>query len=1133
MLNDMYNLYGTLYIRRTFEVIATPNPTQRLLLTMDWDDGFVAYLDGIEVARFNAPGVVGVEPANSAVATNSHESSNGNPDNMPQPPMTFDLGAVGNLLSPGPHVLGVLGLNRATNSTDFILIADLVLTGGDVATAQDGFFALVKTNAVVLSGSNTFPNSSRVTINGFDADFSIANGTWSRVYPLQPNMNRLFIAAMDPQGRILASTNKDVVSEMSSVPLGGTIIGNTGINASNFVIRLTTNVVIAPDAKLSIGENSVVLIPSNTSIRVQTNGELRTWGLPGRPVYFLPADGVTAWRELSATGSNALLTLVHAEIVAGQVRPLAGSSALLQDCVVRDLTNLPAREVIAAVNAAGLTLRRTHLFRFAEVDARDTPVLAEDCLLERMFVDGFDIKSTNAPLVVRRTTIRHGAVLSGEQDADGVDLGPGNAPVVESCLIHDFDDKGVSIGANAHGTQVRNTLIYNCDLAGISAYSSSNCLVNQNTISLCSTGLFLRNNPGPAFVTGTNNIIWGNGAQIGVHGTSINRLFFSDVQGGTAGTGNINSNPLFVNPADADFRLGTGSPALGSGFGGTNMGVAFPVGGIPSAPFNLAAVVNGTNRIELEWEEDADNENGFIIERSDNGVGWYYLGAAIPNSTSYVDTNAALGQRCFYRVLAENSSGISRWSNTASGTREATTTPIGGMLTRDFVWSPSFGNIVVTSNLIVPTNISLTMLPGTTVRIAPGASIIAAGGAIDINGEPNDPVTIAPHINGSIWGELSAQGAESSITLRHANIAGGQTTVYSNAFGLFEDSYFHDYRNSAGTLFTLPLMVSSFAAEMTVRRCHFREYYETLFRDGVIRIEDCLFEYISGDALDFDGAQSGTLLRRSTFRHGTRAPSNIDAVDVGPGQLGPCRDVVIEDCLIFDFPTDKGVSIGDAPNQAIGTVVRNCLIYGCLSGVQVKDGAFAEVYNCTLVSNRWGFTNYNKLNPAAPTGGGHTTNAHNNILWNNGTTISMWNAGTLTADYCNFGNTNWPGEGNINLDPQFVNAALRDYRLGPNSPCRGAGRNGADMGASFPVGAPMAASHPDFETVHLSAEEIILRFRADNEKNYSGEATSSLSSPVWAQVTNVPAPPLPKLIEIRRPRNGTDRFYRIAAMLVP
>jgi hypothetical protein len=638
-------------------------------------------------------------------------------------------------------------------------------------------------------------------------------------------------------------------------------------------------------------------------------------------------------------------------------------------------------------------------------------------------------------------------------------------------------------------------------------------------------------------ITGTNNIIWGNGAEVGIHGTSVASLSYSDVRGGFPGVGNINSDPLFVNPAAADFRLAAGSPAIGTGFGGANMGVQHSVGigGIPPSPFNLAAIVDGTNQIQLEWQEDADNENGFVIERTEqsNGVGWYYLGAVLPNSTSYVDTEAAVGQHYFYRVRAENSSGISRWSNIASGIRQVPTTYVGGALAQNTVWSPALGTIIVMSNLIVPTNISLTMLPGTTVFVTNGVSIVAgAGGTIRVNGEAGNRVTILPRGSGTIWRELSAQGPGASLTMRYAEVAGGQTTVYSNAVGLIQDSYFRDYRIS-GTTLTQPIMLSSFAGQMTVRRCHFREYYETLFRDGVITIEDCLFEYMSGDALDFDGAQPGTVLRRSTFRHGTRAPSNIDAVDVGPGQLGRCRDVIIEDCLMFDFPTDKGVSIGDAPQQATGTVVRNCLIYGCLSGIQVKDSCFAEVYNCTIVSNRWGFTNYNKVSPSAPTGGGHTTNAHNNILWDNGVTISMWNAGTLTADHCNLGNTNWPGDGNVNVNPQFVNAALRDYRLGPNSPCRGAGRDGADMGATFPVGAPMALSHPRFESVSVSGGEVILHFWADNEKTYTVESTPSLSNPSWSQIASVPAPPLPRLTELRVPLSGSARFYRITSLPAP
>jgi hypothetical protein len=527
--------------------------------------------------------------------------------------------------------------------------------------------------------------------------------------------------------------------------------------------------------------------------------------------------------------------------------------------------------------------------------------------------------------------------------------------------------------------------------------------------------------------------------------------------------------------------------------------------------------------------EDADNEVAFVIERSTNGLDWEYLSFTDQNQTFYTDNTAASDTRYFYRVRAENSSGISDWSNPAGGIRQAPIMYAGGTLTQNTTWS---GSVVVTSTVTVPDGISLTMLPGTSVKVTNNAAIRAtAGGIINVAGTRASPVTLGPPTPGTTWLELSADGANAALTVRHAEVIGGRTAVRNAAAGLLEDSYFHDFRLASCSTLDCPIMMSSFASSMVVRRCHIREYYETLFRDGVITIEDCLFEYMSGDALDFDGAQTGTVLRRSTFRHGIRAPSNIDAVDIGPGQLGACRDVIIEDCLMFDFPTDKGVSIGDAPNQAIGTVVRNCLIYGCLSGIQVKDSTFAQVYQCTIVSNRWGFTNYNKANPSAPTGGGHTTNSYNNILWDNGVTVSMWNAGTLTIDHSNLGNTNWPGVGNINVNPLFVNAAQRDYRLAPNSPCRGTGRDGADMGAHLPVGAQMAPSHPQFQSIQRFDYGVLLTFWADSERTYRIEYAPSLIGP-WTELEQIPSPPRPALtdvLDLPAHANPGNRFYRLVS----
>src|SRR4051812_34365828 len=77
LLPDMRNLYRTVYIRHSFVLTNDVDPTLQLSLTMDWDDGFVAYLDGKELHREFAPGAIGTEPSNTDVATGLHESSRG------------------------------------------------------------------------------------------------------------------------------------------------------------------------------------------------------------------------------------------------------------------------------------------------------------------------------------------------------------------------------------------------------------------------------------------------------------------------------------------------------------------------------------------------------------------------------------------------------------------------------------------------------------------------------------------------------------------------------------------------------------------------------------------------------------------------------------------------------------------------------------------------------------------------------------------------------------------------------------------------------------------------------------------------------------------------------------------------
>jgi len=68
-----------------------------------------------------------------------------------------------------------------------------------------------------------------------------------------------------------------------------------------------------------------------------------------------------------------------------------------------------------------------------------------------------------------------------------------------------------------------------------------------------------------------NTIVWGNTAQAGSQiynyfpGSYQAAVSYSDVMGGYAGTGNLNTDPLFVNPAMGDFHLALGSPCIDKG----------------------------------------------------------------------------------------------------------------------------------------------------------------------------------------------------------------------------------------------------------------------------------------------------------------------------------------------------------------------------------------------------------------------------------------------------------------------------------------------------------------------------------------------------------------------------------------
>lgn len=88
----------------------------------------------------------------------------------------------------------------------------------------------------------------------------------------------------------------------------------------------------------------------------------------------------------------------------------------------------------------------------------------------------------------------------------------------------------------------------------------------------------------------------------------------------------------------------------------------------PAAPTTLgASSSNGV--VSLSWTDNSDNEDGFKIERSLDGLtGWTQIDTTGSGATTYADDTGTVGVTYYYRVRAFNGDGDSDYSNVDSAT---------------------------------------------------------------------------------------------------------------------------------------------------------------------------------------------------------------------------------------------------------------------------------------------------------------------------------------------------------------------------------------------------------------------------------------------------------------------------------
>ncbi|MEA1048645.1 S8 family serine peptidase [Lamprobacter modestohalophilus] len=98
------------------------------------------------------------------------------------------------------------------------------------------------------------------------------------------------------------------------------------------------------------------------------------------------------------------------------------------------------------------------------------------------------------------------------------------------------------------------------------------------------------------------------------------------------------------------------------------------LGDPPVAPSNLSAAASVAGQIDLDWIDNASDEQGFEVERSLTGAGsWSRLDSLAADTHGYSDTTVASETTYDYRVRAFNGAGYSDWSNLVTATSLAAT----------------------------------------------------------------------------------------------------------------------------------------------------------------------------------------------------------------------------------------------------------------------------------------------------------------------------------------------------------------------------------------------------------------------------------------------------------------------------
>ena len=393
--------------------------------------------------------------------------------------------------------------------------------------------------------------------------------------------------------------------------------------------------------------------------------------------------------------------------------------------------------------------------------------------------------------------------------------------------------------------------------------------------------------------------------------------------------------------------------------------------------------------------------------------------------------------------------------------------PESGTIAADETWTDVDGIIHITADVTVSPGVTLTLDPGTIVRVAAGAKLIV-NGTVNVRGLPDEPVEFYSHDGTSPW-SLEVSGAAAELTLSNALVVAGAVRIVSGGTAYIVDSELVASYDADG------IIHADGGGYVLVQRSHVHNFTKTRFTSTPVLIEHCLLEGMQAVGIEFVGAAAIATVSRTTFRN----PAGSDGILFNGATAG-----LVKHCLVEGM-TGTGIVVQSSTVQVLGSLVDNCG-----TGVDVSGSSSVEVRNETLVNCG-----------TALTGNADVTNA---IIWYATVPVSGGPAVTFYSDIAQPSTNVYPGIENINRNPFFNDESVADYRLTSISPCRATGFGSADRGAEFPVGANPAT--PTSLTLHADTNAMHLAWQDNSGNDESAfEIERSLDGENWVRVATLGA----------------------------